>query len=180
MKLINQAQQLINKRWFSGVVVLVCAGLMGAALYFQYGLNLEPCPLCIFQRIIVIAFGCVFLLKAIFNPAPIAKFQYGFYLLALVVAGLGVFLAGRHVWLQHLPEELVPACGPALDYLMEVLPLAEVLSTVLQGSGECAKQDGWSFLWLNMPEWMLIIFSLMTLFSLFGLWTRWQQGRAPF
>ncbi|WMS86227.1 disulfide bond formation protein B [Pleionea litopenaei] len=179
MSVFQVCQKTINQRWFSFFVAGVCAALMGAALYFQYGLNLEPCPLCIFQRIVVIVFGAVFLLKALFHPRPESGFQYFFFFLALLVAGLGVGIAGRHVWLQNLPEHLVPACGPALDYLMDVLPFMEMLETVFKGSGECAKQDGWSFLALNMPEWMVIIFSVMLLFSLFGLWTRWQN-RKPF
>ena len=179
MKFFKDLPRIINTRWFSFLVVAVCAALMGAALYFQYGMNLDPCPLCIFQRVVVIAFGAWFLIKAIFHPAPTSHFQYTFYTVAFLIAGLGVFIAGRHVWLQTLPEELVPACGPALDYLMEALPFLDMIETVLQGSGECAKQDGWSFLWLNMPQWMLIIFCLMAVFSLFGFWVRYFQ-RKPF
>ncbi|NVJ59120.1 MAG: disulfide bond formation protein B [Gammaproteobacteria bacterium] len=179
MKFLKELPRTINTRWFGFLVAVICAALIGAALYFQYGMKLDPCPLCIFQRVVVIGFGLLFLIKAIVNPAPESNFQYVFYTIALLIAGLGVFIAGRHVWLQTLPEELVPACGPALDYLMEALPFLEMIETVLQGSGECAKQDGWSFLWLNMPQWMLIIFCLMTAFSLFGLWVRYFQ-RKPF
>ncbi|WP_144392708.1 disulfide bond formation protein B [Pleionea sediminis] len=177
--LILQSQRVINTRWFNFLVASFCAALIGAALYFQHVENLEPCPLCIFQRMVVMAFGAWFLVKAIHGPRPEAKMQWVYFVIGLLIAVLGIFLSGRHVWLQSLPEHLVPACGPALDYLMDVLPFLEVVEVVLKGSGECAKEDGWEFLWLNMPEWMLIIFSGFALFCLFGLFTRWQQ-RKPF
>lgn len=135
-----------------------CAGLMGYALYAQYGLGLEPCPLCIFQRVAVMALGVTFLLAALHGAGPIGRRTWALPIGVVALAGAGV--AGRHLWLQTLPPERVPACGPGLDFMLEAFPLTEVLDTVLRGSGECATVD-WRFLGLAMPAWVL--FALATL-----------------
>lgn len=143
---------------------LICAGLIATALYFQHVMGLEPCPLCIFQRIGVMLLGILFLLAAIINPG--LRLQRLFGLLFLLAAGAGAGVSARHVWLQSLPEDQVPACGPGLEFMFDVFPVDEALSMVFQGSGECAEVS-WRFLGLSMPGWMLIIFSA---FALFGLW----------
>jgi disulfide bond formation protein DsbB len=137
---------------------------MAYALYAQHQLMLEPCPLCILQRFAVIGLGVFFLLGAIHNPAGGARFVYttGLGLSAL----LGVIVAGRHVWLQELPADEVPACGPGLDYMWENFPLADVLNMVFKGSGECAGID-WQFLGLSMPMWVLIN---VVLIGAVGIW----------
>lgn len=143
---------------------LLCTGLIATALYFQHVLGMEPCPLCIFQRIGVMLLGVIFLLAAIINPGRRSQRLFGLLILVAAVAGGGV--SSRHVWLQSLPEDLVPACGPGLEFMFDVFPVDEALSMVFQGSGECAEVS-WRFLGLSMPGWMLIIFSG---FALFGLW----------
>jgi disulfide bond formation protein DsbB len=134
---------------------IVCASLMGFALYAQYGLGLEPCPLCVLQRIAVIACGVVCALAAIHNPGRVGAIVYS--VLGFVIAAAGAAVSVRHVWLQSLPPSEVPACGPGLNYMLETLPFAEVLSKVFLGSGECAAAD-WIFLGLSMPAWMLVWF----------------------
>ena len=137
---------------------LVCAGLMGYALYVQYGLGLEPCPLCVLQRVAVIAAGAVFALAAIHHPGRVGATLYS---LAIVLfAGAGAIVAGRHVWLQSLPPDKVPACGPGLSYMLETLPFSDVLATVFKGSGECAAND-WRLLDLSLPGWTLVFFLSM-------------------
>ncbi len=131
---------------------LVCAALMGFALYAQYGLALDPCPLCVLQRVAVIALGLVFLAAAIHGPAGWGRYVYAGS--AIVVAAAGASVAGRHTWLQSLPEDKVPACGPGLDYMLESFPLRKVVEMVFTGSGECAKIS-WQFLGLSMPAWVL-------------------------
>jgi disulfide bond formation protein DsbB len=130
-----------------------CAGLMAYALYAEHVLMLEPCPLCVFQRIAVILLGIVMLLAALHHPADRGRAVYA-ALIALVATG-GALVAGRHVWLQHLPPDQVPACGPGFEYIIESFPLSEELRMVFTGSGECAVSD-WSFLGLSMPAWVLI------------------------
>lgn len=148
--------------FFSGF--LACAGLIGVALVFQYFLELEPCPLCILQRVAVMATGGVFLLAALHNPGKTGRRLYG--LLVLTVSGSGLTVAGRQVWLQHLPPDQVPECGPGFDYMLEVFPLGKALALIFKGSGECAEVQ-WTFVGFSIPEWMIVCFAMFMLLSLF-------------
>jgi disulfide bond formation protein DsbB len=142
----------------------MCVAMMGTALFFfQRFLGLEPCPLCILQRVVVISLGMVLLVAAIHGPSGWGNRVYG--ALIILVAGTGAAIAGRHVWLQSLPADQVPECGPTLDYILEAFPLNKALQLVLHGSGECAKVE-WQFLGLSIPGWTLITFSGFILFGL--------------
>jgi disulfide bond formation protein DsbB len=132
---------------------LASAGLIGYALYVQYGLGLEPCPLCILQRVAVMVAGALFLVAALHDPAGRGARVYG--ALIDLAALAGILVAARHMWIMAQPPGSVAECGASLDYMMDVLPLHEVLAKVLAGSGECAKLD-WQFAGLNMPTWVLI------------------------
>ena len=133
---------------------LACAGLMAYALFAEYVLGFEPCPLCIFQRVGIIALGTTFLIAALHNPASVRGARvYG--VLLLLVSAFPGYVAGRHVYIQNLPFGSVPACGASLDYMMDVFPFMTVLRKVLFGAGECQKID-WSLLGLSMPAWVLI------------------------
>jgi len=142
---------------------LVCAGLIGFALYLQYYQYEDPCPLCIFQRVAFMVLGVVFLVAALHGPARTGAVVYG--ALQFTAAAIGGAIAVRHVWLQHLPKDQVPACGPDLKYMMSKFPLAEVVGKVLSGSGECA-ETGWKFLGLSIAEWSLAWFVLLAAFAL--------------
>ncbi len=144
---------LPSRRAGNFVGFLICAGLMAFALYAEYGLFLMPCPLCVLQRIAVIAIGLVYLAAALHNPSGGARLVYSG--LIAVSAVFGVVVAGRHVWMQHLPADQVPACGPGLGYMIETLPFSEVRDKVFSGSGESAEVS-WSLLGLSMPEWVLV------------------------
>lgn len=143
----------IDRRLGNGLGFLVCVALMGYALYAQHGLGLEPCPLCIFQRIAVVATGVLFLLAALHNPGPRGARWYGALQLIAVVGGM--LISTRHIWIQAQPPGSVAACGASLDYLMEIMPITDVITKVLTGSGECGAVD-WRFLGLSMPWWVLI------------------------
>lgn len=160
---------LKNPRIGNLIGLVGCVALMAYALYAQYVLGLEPCPLCIFQRVAVISLGVSFLLAALHNPGATGRRVYAVLVAMAAAAGAGV--SGRHLWLQTLPPEQVPACGPGLDYLLESFTLGEALKTVLSGSGECAQVD-WRFLGLAMPGWVLI--SVVTL-GVFGVWNNWRR-----
>jgi disulfide bond formation protein DsbB len=134
---------------------LVCVALMGWALWLQYGLELDPCPLCIFQRGCVIAVGVIFLIAAVHNPERPGAGLYA--LLTLLVAGAGAGLAGRQIWLQALPKDQVPACGMGLSYMMESMPWLDVFTRVLKGTGECAEK-AWVFLGLSIAGWTFVFF----------------------
>ncbi len=145
------------------IVFLFCSALIAAALYFQHGLGMDPCPLCILQRIAVMAVGIIALLAALHHPHGLFLRLYGLF--STLAATAGAAIAGRHVWLQHLPEDELPACGPGLDYIMDTFPLLEAADIIMRGSGECANVS-WTFLGLTMPGWMLLIFICMALASL--------------
>lgn len=145
---------------------LACAALIGFALFSQEVWGLVPCPLCIFQRVAFAALGVVFLFGAAFAPKGQAG-RGSFGILALVAGAIGGYIAGKHVWLTTLPPDQVPACGPTLSWLLENNSYLQVFSTVLNGSGECAKVD-WTFLGLSMPAWSLVWFILLTLFALYA------------
>jgi protein dithiol:quinone oxidoreductase len=132
---------------------LACAGLMAYALYSQYGLGLEPCPLCIFQRIGVILMGVTFLAAALHHPRGGGRYLYG-GLLALFAA-LTVAVAARQLYIQSLPPGTLPSCGAPLAMMLRFMPVAEVVRRVLSGSGECGEVN-WRFLGLAMPGWVLI------------------------
>ena len=138
---------------------VACAGLIAFALYTQYALYLNPCPLCIFQRIAFAVLGVVFLLGGLFAPRGVGG-RRAWAVVAMIPALVGAGIAGRHVWLTHLPPDQVPACGPPLDFMMEASPLGDVIRQVLTGSGECAKVD-WTFLGMSMPAWSLAWFLLL-------------------
>jgi len=149
---------------------IACAGLMAYALYAEYGLLLTPCPLCVFQRMAVIALGLVFLVATLHNPSGFGRYVYT--ALLAIAAGAGVGVAGRHVWLQNLPPDQVPSCGPGFDYIIDSFPLADALKLIFTGSGECASVD-WQFLGLSMPTWVVIS---VTVIGLSGLWNNLRQA----
>ena len=141
-----------------------CAGLLAYAYYAQMVLHLEPCPLCIFQRVGVFALGIVFLIAAAHDPVGWGRRVYALLLAAAALSTLGV--AVRHLYIQSLPEGSIPACGASLDFMLKVFSLSEVLVKVLTGSGECARVT-WSFLGLAMPAWVLIAALAL---GAYGLW----------
>jgi disulfide bond formation protein DsbB len=148
---------------------LACAALLGYAYYAQYVLHLEPCPLCIFQRIGVFVLGVIFLIAALHDPAVFGRRMYALLLSLAALAAIGIAL--RHLYIQSLPPGSVPACGASLDFMLKVFSLSEVLVKVLTGSGECAKVT-WEFLGLAMPAWVLISAAVL---GGFGLWVNLRR-----
>jgi disulfide bond formation protein DsbB len=144
--------------------VLACAALIAYALYAQHVLELEPCPLCIFQRVAVIVMGVIFLLATLHNPGKTGATMYG--VLLSIAAIIGILIASRHVWIQAQPPGTVAACGATLDYMMQYMPIGTVINKVLAGSGECAEIN-WRMLGLAMPWWTLFAFVGL------GLWALW-------
>lgn len=163
---------MVSARVANGLGFLFCTGLMAYALYAQHGLGLEPCPLCVLQRLAVIALGGLFLVAALHPAGTTGRRVYAVLLGLIALVGSGV--AGRHVWLTTLPPERVPACGPGLDFMLESFPLQEALSMVLAGSGECATVT-WRLLGLSMPAWVLI--ALLGL-GAFGVACNWRDPAA--
>jgi disulfide bond formation protein DsbB len=145
----------LSQRIPYAAVALLCAGLLGFGYYLQFGQGLEPCPLCIFQRLAFMAVGAAALVGAIHGPR--GAWRYLYHGAIVIFAAVGAAIAGRQVWLQHLPPDQVPECGPGLDYMLEVFPLSDVIRMAFTGSGECAEVD-WTFLGFSIAEWSLFWF----------------------
>lgn len=143
---------------------VACACLLAYAYYAQYVMHLEPCPLCIFQRIGVFILGLMFLIAALHDPAAFGRRAYAVLLALAALITIGV--AARHLYIQSLPPGTVPACGASLDFMLKIFSLSEVLVKVLTGSGECAKVT-WEFFGLAMPAWVLIAAVAL---GAWGLW----------
>ena len=142
---------------------VTCAELLGFAYYLQYYLYEDPCPLCILQRIAFMALAAIFLVAALHGPGRTGAIVYGGML--FVVAGIGAAIATRHVWLQNLPKDRIPECGPGLEYMLKKLPLTQALEKIFVGSGECA-EVGWKFLGLSIAGWSLVWFVLFGIFAI--------------
>jgi disulfide bond formation protein DsbB len=160
----------LSNFWLFLIGAVVVAGLFSSAMYLQYVLREEPCPLCMLQRVIFIVIGVLFFMAALHHPLRLGTRIYS-ALIALFALG-GVATASRHIWLQHLPKDQVPACGPGLDYMLQNFPLAEVWQELMHGSGECAEK-GWTFLTLGIPEWSLIWYVLL------GAWAIYIAMKKP-
>jgi disulfide bond formation protein DsbB len=132
---------------------LCCLGLLAYAIYVQGVLGVDPCPLCIFQRLGIASMGVIFMAAALHSPRGWGARVYGALLTLAALVTMAV--AARHVWIQHLPEDQVPSCGAGLGFMLQEFPLADVIRKVLTGSGEC-HQVNWTFLTLAMPTWVLI------------------------
>ena len=144
--------------------LLICGALFAFALYLQYYEYQNPCPLCILQRIAFIAMMVVFLAGAIHDPRRTGAIIYS--TLLVIIAAIGAGIATRHVWLQHLPKDQVPECGPGLEYMLNKFPLTQALEKVFRGSGECA-EVGWTFLTLSIAEWSLAWFVLLGVLAVY-------------
>lgn len=141
------------------LVIMAIIGMSFALFYLQRHLGLSPCPLCIFQRVGLIVMGGFALISALFNPKS-KVIRLLLWLGSLVGIGWATAVAARHVWLQYLPADQVPSCGPGLNYWLDTLPILQVFEEVFAGSGECASVD-WTFMGLSIPEQSLILFSIL-------------------
>jgi len=145
----------ISSRWLYLAGVISVSGLMGFGLFLQYVMHQDPCPLCMVQRVIFIGILLLFGLATLQGPQRMGERVYAVLISVLSLTGVGV--ASRHIWIQHLPKDQVPACGPGLDYMLNTFPMSEVLKELMHGSGECATK-GWTFLTLGIPEWSLLCY----------------------
>ena len=144
---------------FSGALLIFIA-----VFYFQNHLQLEPCYLCITQRVFVIAIAVICALAALQNPAQYGQKVYAG--LSALMAMIGGYFSVKQLWLQGLPEDQVPACGVPVDYLFDAFSLSEALSHLLRGDGNCAEVQ-WELLGISMPGWVLIAFIGYALMGIF-------------
>ncbi len=159
---------MYNSRKFFIVIFTICIGLLIFGLYLEHVHGLEACPLCIFQRIAYTVIIFIALIGAIHNPRNLLQIIYK--LLVVISSITGATIAGRQIWLQHLPPELVPECGPGLDYMFNVFPFREALKMIFTGSGECAEVK-WRFIGLSIAEWSLIMFIGIFIATILSIYT---------
>ena len=146
----------ISNRVFFAIVGAGCVGLLSFGYYLEYFQDLVPCPMCLFQRFCYMAVAAVALIGAIHGPKRIGGMLYT--LLIAIIAAIGAGIAGRQTWLQHLPPDLVPECGPGLEFMLEMYPILETIKRSLVGTGDCAEVS-WTFLTLSIAEWSLVVFT---------------------
>lgn len=156
-----------NYRFVSGFLVLASVVGMAFALYLEHVQGLEPCPLCVFQRVGLIGLGLIALIAFVHNPKTVA-FKRAYALIGTLSILWSAGVAARHVWLQTLPPDQVPSCGPGLNYWLDTLPIKSVFEQVLKGSGECAVVD-WTLFGQSLPVWSFAFFSVLVLVSLWQL-----------
>ncbi|MGA9856025.1 MAG: disulfide bond formation protein B [Gammaproteobacteria bacterium] len=137
---------------------VICVVLMTYAYYSQFHDGLEPCVLCIFQRIAVIALGIILLAAFLHHPKIIGARVYA--VLLLLIAGAGSAVSIRHIYIQHLPAYMLPPCGPGLNYMFKSLPLNMFIVRAFTGTADCSVIT-WRFVGLTMPEWTLIWFVIL-------------------
>ncbi len=159
------------RNWFF-IGFLACLAMLLAAGYFQFVKNLEPCPLCISQRVLVLVVGIIFLIAVLHNPKSYGIKTYS--IIGLITALLGASVSGRHVWLQNLPPEEVPSCGPGLEYVFKHFPLSKTIELLLSGTGECA-EILWTFLGLSIPAWTFVAFILLAAVNIAQFWNAQPQ-----
>jgi disulfide bond formation protein DsbB len=148
---------------------VACSALLAYAYYAQFVMHLEPCPLCIFQRVGIFAIGVIFAVAAAHDPVAWGRRVYASVLALAALATSGVAI--RHLYIQSLPPGTIAACGASLDFMLKVFPLTDVLVKVLTGSGECAKVE-WRFLGLAMPAWVLIAAVAL---GAYGIWANTRR-----
>ena len=161
-------------RPFYFFLFFVCHELIIAAYYFEYYMGLIPCPLCMVSRLWVVTLGAIFLLAALHKPS--GWFQKSYHIVIGLIAALGIATSAHHVYLQSLPASEVPNCGPGLEHMISTLPFTEVISNLIQGSGECAEVS-WTLLGLSMPAWMLVFFSVILIVALLPFLQKDRQYR---
>lgn len=148
------------------LIFIGCAALLSTAIFINPFKDMNPCPMCMMQRAVFIALGALALIATLHNPAYLGQKVYASFL-ALISIG-GASIAIRQLWLQSLPEDQIPACGPGIDYMIDVFPLLEVIEMSLRGTGDCAKVQ-WTLFNLSIPAWSLIAFTGITLLAIFIL-----------
>jgi disulfide bond formation protein DsbB len=160
-------QILSRQRLLLALPAAVCAGLLGYAYYLQYFEAQDPCPLCLVQRGFYYLVVAIFAVAAIHGPGRRGTLAYCIAAALAALAGVGV--AARQVWLQHLPADQVPACGPDLFFMIENLPIARTLEKLFTGSGQCAEVH-WKLLGLSIAEWSLAWLAALLLYAVFAAW----------
>jgi len=151
------------------MIFLGSALLLFTAIFIEPFTSMNPCPMCMMQRVFFVGLGMLALIAALHNPGYFGQKVYA--LLIAVFAVSGGSIAVRQLWLQSLPEAQVPACGPGMDYMLEVFPLLEVIEMAIRGTGDCAKVQ-WTYWGVSIPGWSLLAFSAFAIIALIILFRK--------
>ena len=162
---------LPSPRQTFAIIAAGCLGLILVGLYMQHVMELIPCALCITQRIFIIAVGLMAFIGFIHAPTNYGQKVYSG--LGVIFAVAGGSFSSRQLYLQGLPADQVPACGPDITYMFENFPLLDALSLLLRGDGNCA-EVAWTFIGISIPGWTLVAFGGLVLINL------WQFIRLPY
>jgi disulfide bond formation protein DsbB len=165
---IIKTLKIIRPRFWFLLGGLGCVFLLSMGAYFQFVQGLDPCPLCISQRLGIFLTGLVFMIAVAHNPKQQKGINRYAILGALTALG-GGSISTRHIWIQHLPPDQVPECKPALEYMLQNFPLIETVKLMLSGTGDCAKVD-WTMLGFSMPAWTLVAFLMLASLSILQIW----------
>ncbi|WOD06121.1 disulfide bond formation protein B [Marinomonas sp. GJ51-6] len=152
---------LLTARRFHGLVAVASFALLAVAFYMEYQMGLEPCPLCMLQRIVFFCIGVVSLLSALTGSLGVRRFIAW---IVVILSLSGAALAVRHLYLQNIPADQLPACLPGLSYMFEVFPWQEIMQAMIMGTGECGDVV-WIFLGLSIPSWTLVAFVSMAIIN---------------
>lgn len=158
-----------RQRFGHGLGLVACVLILAGAYGLEWIAGMEPCPLCMVQRLVFVGMALVFLVAFLHGSAGWGRFVYAG--LTTLIAASGVAVAGRHLWLQSLPPDEVPVCGPGFDYMVDTFGFLETVPMVLAGSGECAEVH--TVLGITLPGWTLAAYVLLGLWTL--LLTRWPR-----
>jgi len=161
---MNKLHQLFSSGRLGYLLGFIASfGLVGLALFIQVRNNLEPCPLCISQRIAFMALGVTFLVAALHNPQGMVRKIYGVLHFAVAAAGAGI--AGRHIWIQTHADEVMAECGAGFDYIFQSFPFRKAVELVFKGTGECTAID-WTLFGLTIPQLSLTAFTALGVYAI--------------
>ncbi|MEZ5495745.1 MAG: disulfide bond formation protein B [Gammaproteobacteria bacterium] len=156
-----------SSRFLSFLAFFTTVLMLSYAYYEQYVNGLNPCPLCLVQRFIILIIGVLFLITFIFNPQKRMKTISG--IVITLISLTGAFVSAWHVRMQHLPPDEIPDCGPGLEYMVQNFPIGTIFKNLFTGSGQCAEID-WQFLGLSMPAWTFVCFVGFLIYTI--IWMR--------
>lgn len=161
----------ISNRVFFAIISASCLSLLAYGYYLEFFEDLLPCPMCIFQRLCYMAITLASLIAVIQAPQRTGGITYG--VLVIIFSTIGASIAGRQTWLQHIPAELVPECGPGLEFMLEMYPLLEAIERALLGTGDCAAVS-WTFISMSIAEWSLACFIGLLVVALYQTISNWR------